>query len=529
MNLLIFAFIPLLAGIIMSLGKNKKLQILGDFTRIYLLVQSLINLYIVTSSDTPITQYFTNSGILGIGLISDRISSLLVVTTAILFFVFGIYMKNKKDHDNLFHCLVLVIEGLSILIFLSVDLFNIFILVEVSTIICGILIMYLREKRSVYDGLVYIMLNTVGIMFYLIGVGMIYKVFGNLDIPSISQQIISLPREELVLPFAFLMCGMSVKAALFPAFLWLPKAHGTPGAPSIVSAILSGIYIKTSLYVLIKLFNIFRPVFQPTMLFLILGILTALLGIIFAVLSTDMKMILAYHTISQMGLIIIGISSSNIGSYFGGILHIINHALFKSLLFLSVGTITHMYKSRKYSGISGLMKRSPIVGISLLVGILGITGAPLFNGSVSKYLISTGYTSIPMRFVLELINLGTTLSFIKLGSMLLGYNKEKDNAPINDKIALSISSILVFLTGIFGFKIYSLMTNEVIIMTLGSMLEKALVWIVYVIFSIIIFKYVLPRFKISQDGISLDLSFNTMVFSILAGFFIYLSYGVFFI
>lgn len=527
MNLLGLALIPLFIGITISLGKSKKLQILGDFTRIYLLIQALINLYTVTSSDTAITQYYATSGILGIGFISDRVSSLLVANTALLFFIFGIYMKNKKKHDNLFHCLILVTQGLSMLIFLSVDLFNIFVLVEVSTIICGILIMYLREKRSVYDGLVYIMLNTVGIMFYLLGVGMMYKVFGNLDLPMISRQIISVPKEELTLPFAFLMCGISVKAAIFPAFLWLPKAHGTTGAPSIVSAMLSGVYVKTSLYVLIRLFNIFHPVFNPTILFLIIGILTALLGIVFAILSTDIKMILAYSTISQLGLIIIGISSSNTASYYGGILHIINHGLFKSLLFLSVGTITYMYKSRKYSDISGVMRRSPIVGISLLVGILGITGAPLFNGSVSKYLISTSYTSIPMKFVLELINFGTILYFLKLGSMLIGHNKEKDNTSISDKIALSITSILVFLTGIFGFKIYSLITNEIIIISIGNVIVKAIVWIIYVILSIIIFRYVLPQFKVSQDGLSLDLSFNTMIFSILAGFCIYLSYGIF--
>lgn len=527
MNLFILALLPLFIGITISLGKNKKIQILGDFTRIYLLIQSFINLYTVVSTSTAITQRFTDSDILGIGLISDRVSSLFVVTTAILFFIFGVYMRNKKDHDNLFHSLILIIEGLIILIFLSIDLFNIFVLVEVSTIICGILIMYLREKRSVYDGLVYIMLNTVGLMFYLLGVGMIYKIFGNLDIPMISQQIINVPREELVLPFAFLMCGMSVKAALFPAFLWLPKAHGTPGAPSIVSAMLSGIYIKSSLYVLIRLFNIFRPVFQPTMLFLIIGIITALLGIVFAVLSTNIKMILAYSTISQIGLIVIGISSNNSVSYHGGILHIINHGFFKSLLFLAVGTITYMYKARKYSEISGVMKRSPIVGISLLIGMLGITGVPLFNGSISKYLISAGYTSLPLRLVLELINFGTTLYFVKLGSMLIGHSKEKDNAPINNKIALSIASIIVFLTGIYGFKIYSLMTNEIIAMSIGSFIEKALVWIIYVVLSIIVFRYVLPRFRITQEGVSLDLSFNTMVFSILVGFIIYLSYGIF--
>ena len=95
-------------------------------------------------------------------------------------------------------------------------------------------------------------------MFYLLGVGMIYKMFGLLDIDALAAQISAVEPGQLVMPFAFIMTGLSVKAAIFPAYLWLPKAHGTPGAPSVVSAMLSGIYIKSAVFVAIQMIYLFR-------------------------------------------------------------------------------------------------------------------------------------------------------------------------------------------------------------------------------------------------------------------------------
>lgn len=527
MNLLILVLLPLFIGIIISLFKNTKMQILGDLTRIFVLIQACFNLNTVVRTNTPIVLHFTDSGLLGIGLVSDRVSSLLIVTTALLFFVFGIYMRNKKGHDNLLHCLFLIIEGTIIILFMSIDLFNIFVLLEVSTIICGILIMYMRDKRSVYDGLIYIMLNTVGIIFYLLGVGFMYKIFGNLDIPTISSQIAGVPKKELVLPFAFLMCGLSIKSALFPVYLWLPKAHGTPGAPSIVSAMLSGIFVKSSLFILIRLSIIFQLVFPINKLLLVIGVITAISGFLFAILSKDLKLILAYHTISQIGLILIGATSNHAIAYSGSILHIINHALFKSLLFLSIGTIDYMYKTRKITSVRGVMKRSPIVGISLIVGVLGITGAPFFNGSISKYLISSGYNSTVMQYIMELINFGTIVSFVKLSSILFGKSTEKDNSDANDKAALIMISLAVFLSGVFGFRLHEVLTGTLIHMSLISLLEKSLIWFIYVALAIALFRFVLPKFKVYREGISINLSFNTMILNIVVGFLVYFVFGYF--
>lgn len=524
MNILIFVFIPLIIGLSIVLLDKNFLRYIALIAQGVLCYQSIINLRHILTTNQAINIRLADEGLLGISLVLDEVSAVFVLLSSIMFFNFSIFILKEKKVDKLFHFLFLTFQVLITLIFLSMDIFNLFVLVEVATMICGILIMYLKEKRVVYDGLVYIIFNTVGIMFYLLGVGMLYKTFGNLDMIAISDLVEQVPKQSLILPLSFIFAGMGVKSAVFPVFLWLPKAHGTPGAPTVVSAILSGIYIKSTLYILIRLYNIFNADFALGGLFLILGVITALVGIVFAILSKEMKHILAYHTISQIGLILIGIASSNEISHYGGILHMVNHALFKSLLFLTVGKIIQLYNKKNVTEISGLMRSSPLLAVSLLVGILGITGAPLFNGSISKHLISTGYSDNGINYILELINIGTMISFVKLGSILFGKKKKLEDIFTTEKISLVFASCAVLITGIFGFQIYEIISGISYSFTIGDWAVKTVYWIGYLIIGLITYRYILPRIDIYNRGYVLDLSFNTMIFTIPASFVIYFVY-----
>lgn len=524
MNILIFIFLPLIIGLLIVLVDKKALRYIALIAQGTLLYQSLMNLSNILLTKEAISIRLIDKGLLGISLIMDEVSAVFILLTSFIFFSFSIFLLKEKRVDGLFYFLFLTIQGLIAMIFLSMDIFNIFVLVEVATMICGILIMYLKEKRAVYDGLIYIMINTVGIMFYLLGVGILYKIFGNLDMLAIKDLVEQVPKTSLILPLSFIFAGMGVKVAIFPVFLWLPKAHGTPGAPIVVSAILSGIYIKSTLYVWIRLYGIFNELFALGRLLLVLGIITALSGIVFAILSKEMKQILAYHTISQIGLILIGIASPEEISNYGGILHMLNHGLFKSLLFLTVGKVMHLYNRKNVTEVSGLFRSSPLVAIALIVGILGITGAPPFNGSVSKYLIASGYSDSPIRFILELINIGTMISFVKLGSILFGEKKSLGSIDGTQKTALLLLSSAVFFTGIFGFQIFEILSGLSYSLTLADWGLKGLYWIGYLIIGSITYRYILPRIPIYKRGYDLDLSFNTMIFSIPLSFIIYFVY-----
>lgn len=359
-------------------------------------------------------------GLLSIPLYCDLTAAVFLVLVTFLFFCLFLYTFRKSYADRLYSFLFTVLCGLVMLLFLSRDIFNLYVAIEVSVVVCSILIMFKRESRSMYDGLVYFILNTSGMLFFLLGIGLLYRQTGMLDLSLIEQGLQGYSKRELALPYACIMTGASLKCALVPVHFWLPHAHGTPGAPAEVSAVLSGIYIKGGIYLMIRMQTMFSGVFDTSEFFLWLGIVTAVAGIVMAVCQKDIKLILAYHTISQVGLIVAGLNLNSGYGVAGAMLHIINHAVFKSLLFLAAGVIIKHYGTRNVYKMKGVMKTLPFAGVAVAAGILGITGAPFFNGSISKYLIQKGGEVLVVEVLFYLINFGTALSFVKFGQILFG-------------------------------------------------------------------------------------------------------------
>ncbi len=396
---------------------------------IYLLVQ--VRLYGPISSALGDYDRWLSINLVG----GDEISLLFVVLTCFLFLAMLVFNYHKHYMNPLFLFLFLVLEGLINAIFLSYDLFDLYALVEVSTITVSILIMFKRDSQSIYDGMVYLLTNLVSMTFFVLGIGYVYKLFGSLDLLVIKDSMDSVvDTRQLILPYSLLITAIGLKSAVMPLFSWLPRAHGTPAAPSIVSAILSGLYVKGGVYLFIRFQDTFSSQLDTSNIFLILGFLTAVIGFIFALSQTDIKLILAYHTVSQIGLIIFGLSLNSDYSYYGSIYHILNHAVFKSTLFLTAGMIIEEYDTRDIREIHGVFKRMPYVALVMVVAILGITGAPFFNGSISKYLIQKGTNYYDyLEYGLVIINLGTIISFIKYSQMLFGNHYARYKVRLNQK------------------------------------------------------------------------------------------------
>lgn len=357
----------------------------------------------------------------GIALSMDRLSGILVAMAAWFFLLVLLFNMRKHYTDRLFQFLFMMLQTLLIAIFLSGDLFNIYVLLELSTLVVAVLIMWKRSKQSIYDGVVYLMINLASMTFMLLGVGMVYRALGTMDLELMALRVAAATEPRaLILPFALVSTSVSVKAALFLLFAWLPRAHGAPSAPSAVSAILSGVQVKAGVYLLIRLMGIFGPALPLEPFFLSVGFLTAIGGFTLAIAQKDIKLILAYHTVSQVGLIIIGLASGTDASWWGGVLHMINHAFFKSLLFLTAGVIIHVYGTKDVYRMRGVFRRMPLIAISMIAAMLGITGAPYFNGSVSKYLIQGAFSGDPVELGIYLINLGTAISFVKVARIFPG-------------------------------------------------------------------------------------------------------------
>ena len=192
-----------------------------------------------------------------------------------------------------------------------------------------------------------------------------------------------IPHPTALLAVALLVIGFGTKAGLAPFHPWLPDAHAE--APTPVSVLLSGVMIKVAIYALARTVSIFFPVLpQLTTFTVALGTFTMLLGVILALVQDDLKRLLAYSSVSQMGYVLAGVGLGTYLGYYGGFFHLLNHAIFKGLLFMCVGAVVYATGARKVSELGGLARRMPITGMCFLVGGLAIAGFPPFNGFMSK-------------------------------------------------------------------------------------------------------------------------------------------------
>lgn len=464
----------------------------------------------------------------GMALKLDRLSSIMLMINNFLFMCTLIFSFREEYMNRLFIFLFLSLEGLINGIFLSTDLFNVYILIEVATITVSILIMFKRDSQSMYDGLIYLLVNIVGMSFFLLGIAYIYKIFGVLDYEHIKLGVAQIEApQSLFLPFAFLFTGVCLKSAIMPLYSWLPRAYSTASAPSVVFAILSGIFVKVGIYLLIRMQWIFSSAINMNDLLMFLGFVTAISGFIFAVSQNDIKLILGYHTISQIGLILIGISGPYIYNVSGGIYHILAHGIFKSLLFLIAGILVHHYNTRNINQMHDLWHANKTLSISLIFAILSITGAPLFSGGYSKYFISRGHTSALSSILFWLINAGTMISFIKFFKLI--FKKSSHSvAPLklysNELFVLILMSAACLMLGYGGNLIMEYVLAKDLSYSPLAQLSKLPYYALTYLFSIMVFHFAIKNSKWVKKIRSFDLSFNNIIISIVCFFFLTLVY-----
>ncbi|MER2063748.1 MAG: proton-conducting transporter membrane subunit [Alkalibacterium sp.] len=459
-------------------------------------------------------------------LYGDRIAIVLVWLTTLLFFGLLIYAYNKPYFTSEFGFLYLSLQSLISALFLTTDLFNIYVLLEVSTVIIAILIMIRKDKQAIYDGMIFLFVSVIGSSFWLLGAGFLYRTFGTLDIYAIEQLMTQIedPR-SLMIPFALILTTISLKIALFPLSSWLPIAYGTPSAPAVIPAVLSGVYETTGLYLFIRLTIMFRPVWDLSSLFLVIAFATSIIGFIVAVAQEDLRVMLAYSTISQVGLIVVGLTFGMEDSYWGSMYHMFAHSLFKTVLFLAVGTINDHYQSRMLKDIKGVMKELPLTGWAIIFGLFGITGAPLFNGSISKYMISYGSDSPYIQILLNVINFGTILYSIKFASILFGESslseakKQADFKPDRAQWVTFLFGLLTLLTGLLGNQVIEFLYGYSFDVSVGAYLEKAGTYVLLAIAAFAIYKGWVKNANIMTQIRNIEMTFNAMI-TALVGFFI---------
>ena len=306
------------------------------------------------------------------------------------------YHNNEKPIGSHYFFLTLLI--LSMILVVTIQNALAFLIVwEIMSISSFFLVIFENEKKeTVMAGINYLIAMHIGVAFIMAGfIFLSIHTSNSLDF-KVFKEYLENSRETANLIFILFFIGFGIKAGFIPLHTWLPKAH--PASPSNVSGLMSGIMIKTGIYGILRiLFLTGTPSLWMSYLILWISIFTALFGIMFAITQSDYKKLLAYSSIENIGLIGIGISIGMLGmayknnimavlGFSGAILHIVNHAFFKSLLFYSSGAVYQTTHSRNIEELGGLIKKMKYTSFFFLIASLSICALPPFNGFVSEFL-----------------------------------------------------------------------------------------------------------------------------------------------
>src|SRR6056297_1862747 len=340
---------------------------------------------------------------IGIHLVMDGLSVFILLITSLIGFLSTIYsisyIKRYTAENNFYALLSLMIAGMNGVI-LTGDMFNLYVFLEIAVIASYALVAFGTEKQELEASFKYQVLGGVASLLILFSIGMLYWKTGTLNMGDISN-ILASSESGFFLKFTqiLLITGFGLKAAMIPFHAWLPDAHSS--APSPISAMLSGVLIKAvGIYAILRLFfNLFIISYEISIVITVIGALSMVIGVFLAIGQWDLKRLLAYHSISQMGYVVIGVGMGMMIifedgnrtvaalSIAGGLFHLINHAVFKGLLFLDAGAIEYMAGTRNLKELGGLSQKMPVTTSTSLGASLSISGIPPFNGFFSKLII----------------------------------------------------------------------------------------------------------------------------------------------
>jgi multicomponent Na+:H+ antiporter subunit D len=270
------------------------------------------------------------------------------------------------------------------------DAFNLFVFLEISSLSSYVLISLGRDRRALTASLRYLIMGTLGATFYVIGIGLLYMLTGTLNMADLAARVpalLHLRTAEAAL--AFLIVGISLKLALFPLHLWLPNAYAF--APTTVTIFLAATATKVSVYVIIRIiYTIFdgAPIEQSTVFddaLMALGMLSMVAAGLVAIYQNNVKRMLAYSSVSQIGYMVLGLSFGSVVGLAAGIVHLFNHALMKAALFMAVGCATQRVRAVSFDDLAGLGRQMPVTMGAMVVGALSLIGLPLTVGFVTKW------------------------------------------------------------------------------------------------------------------------------------------------
>lgn len=405
----------------------------------------------------------------------DSLSAFLIFVLVIVTLIVSIYsigytrveiergaMSRKNVHQFYLMLHIFVFTMIAVMVFNNIAL--LWVAIEFSTLVSALLIAFYRQAESLEAAWKYLIIGSLGIAFALFGILFLYA--AGLDVVADSQAGLNwtvlyeiaadLDPTWVTIAFVFILIGFGTKAGIAPLHFWLPDAHSE--APSPASALLSGMLLNTALYGIIRVYLIAHITLGTVVNQWLIGFGLLSIGLMvpFILVQENLKRMLAYSSVEHIGIITFGIGIGGPVAVYGAILHMLNHSLVKSILFLSAGNIDQKYGTKDILRITGVLRAMPLTGIAFIIGVLAIAGAPPFNIFLSEFTIMlagfkqgfTWLTSFYILFIL-LIFAGMTyfMSHIAFGK------PEKQLSPIKisrwSKFSLIIPLFFILILGLY--------------------------------------------------------------------------------
>lgn len=474
-----------LSGVIsLFCRENIKLKVI-TFLSFFASILTIIPAFKTLLFGLPEGLIYTWNGIFGeVPFIIDILSAFFIIIISFVSFLCILYSNGyMKPYENkskkyTSHCFFLPMLTASMLLVTVVQNALFFLIVwELMSLSSFFLVIFEDDKKEVLSaGVKYLIYMHISVIFIIALMALMSVKAGSYDFETFKNIFIKQPYlKDIVFFFAFL--GFGTKAGFVPMHNWLPDAH--PAAPSHISAVMSAVMIKTGLYGILRILLIIdKPTALIAFFMLCISVLTALYGIVYAVTQKDIKKILAYSSVENIGIAGIGIGVGMIGMFYGNsvvtllgfagsIFHILNHSIFKSLLFMGAGSVYLKTHTKNIEKLGGLIKSMPKTAVFFLISCLSICALPPFNGFIGEFLIYLGlFGSLKMDtsglFILIILSaaglalVGTLalLCFTKIFSItFLGLPRSEYSQKVESDVAKSMlmpMCILSLLTLVIG-------------------------------------------------------------------------------
>lgn len=429
---------------------------------------------------------------LRVSILVDWLAAFFILIISIVAFCVGIYSFSYTEHissvikRNTFVSLTALFIVSMVAVVASHHVFAFLFFWEIMSLSSFLLVMFDYEKEETKKaGIFYFVMTQLSTVFLLAAFLVIYNQTSSFEL----SELHGVSSGVLTTLFLFLTIGFGIKAGVIPFHKWLPYAH--PASPSSISALMSGVMIKVAIYGLLRfIFLLPEQKVWWGVFILIIGTISAVLGVIYALKEHDLKRLLAYHSIENIGIILIGIGLYIIFLHNGfktiamvamaaALFHTLNHALFKSLLFLSAGAVVQATHTKNIEEMGGLIKTMPYTAILFLIGAISISALPPFNGFVSELMIFEVFfkanvlvsplLKVILFLSLSLFALTSALAaacFVKaFGLVFLALPRSKEAAEAKEvslpmRLGPAILAILCIVLGVFSFQIFSVVGKK---------------------------------------------------------------------